>query len=82
VHLKLDSQPFAHCPKNGNQLVHIGIACWRQHPVQTLARFGGQRCELLKANGGVNQITQDQAGGLRFTVEEQGGRLIQPCLRK
>jgi hypothetical protein len=50
--------------------------------VQTLARFGGQRCELLKANGGVNQITQDQAGGLRFTVEEQGGRLIQPCLRK
>ena len=33
-----------------------------------LAWLGGHRCALLKTDGGVGKISQDQAGGLRFAI--------------
>ncbi len=37
---KADLKSLAHCPENGGQVIHAGVARWRKHPVQTFAWLG------------------------------------------
>lgn len=82
VRRQIDLKLFAHCPKNGRQVVHVGVTRGREHPVQAFAGLGRKRRQLLKPEGGVDQVAQYQSGGFGLAIEKQGGRLVQERLRK
>jgi hypothetical protein len=50
--------------------------------MQALARFRGQRREAFEADRRVDQVAQDQPGGLRFIVEKQSDSFVQQSLAK
>lgn len=64
---------LAHCAKNRGKIVHAGIALFRKHPVQALARAIGFSGETLEPDRSIDQIAQDKACDMGFAVEE-GGR--------
>ena len=72
-----DLKSLAHGPENGRKLVHAGIAFGRKHPVQTFAGLGRQCGQLLKAHGGVDQVSQNEPGCFGFAIKEQSGGFIQ-----
>ena len=53
------------------------VTSGRQHAVQTFSRLVHVAGELLKTDGRIHQITQQQLGGVRFALQQQAGGLLQ-----
>src|SRR3546814_9278847 len=60
--------------ENRGQIVHAGITAGGQHAMQALAGSFGGRSQAFKAHRGVDQVTQNDTGRRRLTIEEQRRR--------
>jgi len=49
----------AHGPEYCGEIVHAGIAVRRQHAMKALRWFLGQLGEFLEAEGGIDEVAQD-----------------------
>ena len=83
VRLHRDLKPLAHYTKNSCQAVRAGGPRGRQPALQTFVWFGGQRCELLKTDSGVDKIMHDQAVGStrNFNMPRGASEAPAPCHR-
>ncbi len=77
VSLNVHAELLANHAGDGSKIVHRRIAVFRQHPVQTLGRFGCFGGKRFESHGCVHEITQDNARRVRLAIEEQRGRLVE-----
>jgi len=64
------------------EVAHGGIARGRQHPMQALGRLVNLFGQRFETDRRIDQITQDEFGGLGLAIDEQGDRLVEQRLGK
>ena len=82
MNFERDLQPMTHGPENRGEVVHARIPSGREHSMQAFARRFGHLGELLESDGGVDQVTENEAGRFRFTAQKQRRRFVEKCLGK
>jgi hypothetical protein len=68
VRLEVHPELLADRTEDGGEVVHARIALVGEHAVQALRRFAGLGRQPFEADGRVDEVAQDQACGVRFTI--------------
>ena len=63
--------------QHGRHMTERGVTGGRQHEVQAFGWLVHVAGELLKTDGRIHQITQQQLGRLRLALQQQAGGLLQ-----